>query len=343
MALLKQFGPQDEEILKQMQMRQQPAPTMQAQPSYVAPQQQGFFQKLGAGIQDFTSDPERMARLTMALNSMRMQPDSGIAAMAQSRLENAQQQKLLKSQANATAEFLKKQGRNDLAALITQNPSMAVDILKSAIDQRGVVVGKNIVNPMTGDVIYSESDKDLAGLSGEDRTAIANVRKEFTGLPAVKDFAQQSAAYGRIVASADEPSAAGDLALIFNYMKVLDPGSVVREGEFATAQNAAGVPQRVQALYNNVLRGERLTPEQRKDFVGRAGKLYNSAEEYYKQFEDFYQSEASSIYDKATLPSFRYTGQRPSLATDIPKPAIVTQEQWDKMTDQQKRDFVGAK
>ncbi|MHC1627421.1 MAG: hypothetical protein ACXQTI_01130, partial [Candidatus Nezhaarchaeales archaeon] len=95
------------------------------------------------------------------------------------------------------------------------------------------------------------------------------------------DFRKVEDAFGRIQASAEEPSAAGDLALIFNYMKMLDPGSTVREGEFATAQNAAGVPQRAVNLYNNLLSGERLNPDQRKDFLGRSDKLYSKSKGSY--------------------------------------------------------------
>lgn len=91
-----------------------------------------------------------------------------------------------------------------------------------------------------------------------------------------REFVKVRDSYGRILRSAEDPSAAGDLALIFNYMKVLDPGSTVREGEFATAQNAAGVPDRVRAFYRNLIRGERMTPVQRDDFVNRAGRLYES-------------------------------------------------------------------
>ena len=80
-------------------------------------------------------------------------------------------------------------------------------------------------------------------------------------------------AYGKIQASSTEPSAAGDIALLINYMKMLDPGSVVREGEFATAQNAGGVEARVRATYNNLLRGERLTEGQRADFLASAGRV----------------------------------------------------------------------
>jgi hypothetical protein len=62
-------------------------------------------------------------------------------------------------------------------------------------------------------------------------------------------------------------------------MKMLDPGSVVREGEFATAQNATGVPERIQNIYNKVVSGERLNASQRNSFKGQAKKLYESAGE----------------------------------------------------------------
>ena len=80
-------------------------------------------------------------------------------------------------------------------------------------------------------------------------------------------------AHSRIKASAKSPDAAGDMALIFNYMKMLDPGSTVMEGEFRTAAGAASVPERLKGAYNRVLSGENLTPKQRKEFVGRAEKL----------------------------------------------------------------------
>lgn len=92
-----------------------------------------------------------------------------------------------------------------------------------------------------------------------------------------KDFYSQRDAYNRIVASASDPSPAGDLALIFNYMKVLDPGSTVREGEFANAENAGSAWQKIGAQYNKVVSGQRLTESQRSDFVKRAGTLFNSA------------------------------------------------------------------
>lgn len=95
---------------------------------------------------------------------------------------------------------------------------------------------------------------------------------------ASKVFIETRDAQARIEAAATDPSAAGDLALIFNFMKVLDPGSTVREGEFANAQNSAGVPDRLRGLYNRTIQGKRLAPNQRKDFVDRSRKLFGAIE-----------------------------------------------------------------
>jgi hypothetical protein len=71
-------------------------------------------------------------------------------------------------------------------------------------------------------------------------------------------------------ASTAEPSGANDVALVFGFMKTVDPNSVVREGEFATAENTGGVGARIRNLYNKLLEGQRLTTEQRKNFLESA-------------------------------------------------------------------------
>lgn len=83
---------------------------------------------------------------------------------------------------------------------------------------------------------------------------------------------------GDEVFTADGQGAA-DLALIFNYMKMLDPGSVVREGEFALARKAGSVPQQVKAYLNSVVNGGQLDPVTRKRLVAQARNQYNSAAE----------------------------------------------------------------
>ena len=136
-----------------------------------------------------------------------------------------------------------------------------------------------------GQVRYGPDGRRVAGVPQADKEndpfdRESKLRTEYNTQS--KEFRGVSDAYQRIKDSASNPSAAGDLSLIFNYMKVLDPGSTVREGEFATAQNATGVPGRVLSMYNNVVRGERLNPNQRADFVGRATTLYKGQEKRFK-------------------------------------------------------------
>jgi hypothetical protein len=106
---------------------------------------------------------------------------------------------------------------------------------------------------------------------------------------ASSQFADVSQSFQRMQDSFKEPSAAGDLALIFNYMKMLDPGSTVREGEFASAQNSGGLDSRLRAKYNSIINGERLDPKQRDDFFRRAGLLYGGQTKLHGQREGEYR------------------------------------------------------
>lgn len=108
-----------------------------------------------------------------------------------------------------------------------------------------------------------------------------------------KDYEKVRDAYTRVEASAKNPSAAGDLALVFNYMKILDPGSVVRESEFANAQHSAGIPDRILAVRNQILSGTRLAPAQRADFLDRAQRLYTEQLSIQNQTKEQFQSIAS--------------------------------------------------
>lgn len=91
-----------------------------------------------------------------------------------------------------------------------------------------------------------------------------------------KDFRTVRDSFSKILSTSASPSAAGDLSMIFSYMRMLDPQSVVRESEQATAENARGVPESVRVQYNRILRGEKLSPAQRQDFISQARGLYNT-------------------------------------------------------------------
>lgn len=126
------------------------------------------------------------------------------------------------------------------------------------------------------------------------RKTEVDLRREFNNRQEVKDFRTVQSAYNSVQAAARNPSAAGDLSLIFAYMKILDPGSVVREQEFANAQNAAGVPDQIRNRYNQILNGQRLNPNQRRDFLNQANNLFQTRRQTYANVENEYRGYAES-------------------------------------------------
>ena len=101
-----------------------------------------------------------------------------------------------------------------------------------------------------------------------------DLRNEFT--KEMKPFTDLSQAFSKVEAAALNPSAAGDISLVYGYMKILDPGSTVMQGEQATASNAGGIPDRVRAMYNKALTGETLAPTVRQDFYAQSQNLIES-------------------------------------------------------------------
>lgn len=101
-----------------------------------------------------------------------------------------------------------------------------------------------------------------------------------------KNFTDSKTYLDKIRASKDDLSGAGDTALIFSFMKMLDPGSVVRESEFATARDTAGLLSSLQNAYQKAKNGEFLKPEQRRDFARLAEKYMQAAEGQEKKVRD---------------------------------------------------------
>lgn len=146
-----------------------------------------------------------------------------------------------------------------------------------------------------------------------DFEAEEDLRKEYTALGPVKSFQVQADAFGKVAAAAKDPTAAGDLALIFSFMKILDPNSVVREQEFANAQNAAGVPDQVRNAWNRALNGERLNPDQRADFLRTAYATYQQSEAQVKAIAGQYGGIADErgLARNRAIPNFGYAGEVP--------------------------------
>jgi|TARA_R110002124_G_scaffold65423_1_gene178912 hypothetical protein len=112
-----------------------------------------------------------------------------------------------------------------------------------------------------------------AGFNKEIFAGERDIRKEWNNFK--KPFNKIQIGYQKLVKSLESESGPGDMAAVFGFMKLLDPGSVVRESEFSAAQNTSGLMDRIYLQKNKLTEGEALTPKQRKDFMKLATQFYN--------------------------------------------------------------------
>jgi hypothetical protein len=145
-----------------------------------------------------------------------------------------------------------------------------------------------------GDRTYDRSrDAQTDARSG--RQEIGQVLGQFRGDPEVRAWRQARVSAQQLETLGRSGTAADDMAMIFSFMKVLDPNSTVRESEFATAQNSAGVDDRVRNAYNQLLSGQRLSPNQRREMVATAGRLYTDRSRTYNELVQSYRDQAQAM------------------------------------------------
>jgi len=129
----------------------------------------------------------------------------------------------------------------------------------------------------------------LSKQESERRKDTSSFRKEWEGLEETKEMKKQVFAYSRLREAAaidpDNPLArgVGDLALVFNFMKLLDPSSVVRESEFRAAASAGAFGEKFKNLFDKPLSGALFTPEVRADFVEKAENFLEGRGDFYNQ------------------------------------------------------------
>jgi len=116
----------------------------------------------------------------------------------------------------------------------------------------------------------------LAEVKDKEKTTYertASMQKEYRS--ASKETQQSVDALSAIEIAAANPDndPTKDMALIYAFMRAQDPGSTVREGEYATAENAKGIPDRIRDYYNKSIDGARLNPEQRQQFLNTTREL----------------------------------------------------------------------
>lgn len=135
---------------------------------------------------------------------------------------------------------------------------------------RGVALrGQELVNARA-----REANLIAAGKSIDDATTA--LRKEFNTLPEVKNYRNVVPMINSVMRAPD--TIAGDIELAYTVGKILDPDSVIREGELKLVGNAATILEKYKGELRALTQGKgRLTPVTREALFtmmeGRTGEL----------------------------------------------------------------------
>ena len=145
------------------------------------------------------------------------------------------------------------------------------------------------LNAGTGTSVTLQADQKL--FSNE-----MDLRKEFQGLPVVKAYGALAETKAKMDTLLADPSGVSDLGAATMFMKMLDPGSVVRESELAMAMQTTGLLDSMQNYYTKLKNGETLNPQQRAEFAAVTQRLFDAAQRAYAPVEQQYRQLAES-YD----------------------------------------------
>lgn len=99
---------------------------------------------------------------------------------------------------------------------------------------------------------------------------ISKLRTEVQALPSYKNLSQAAPIYRSMLETAGRDSRASDLNLVYGLGKIMDPTSVVREGEMVMVKNTASLPDWLQGAIASLNGGAALTPETRKAIMTEA-------------------------------------------------------------------------
>jgi hypothetical protein len=229
---------------------------------------------------------DRFKRLAIGLEGMTMNPNQSLIGLLQGDLTKRQTDKdknmtlawlkTMPSQAAKTAAAALEAGAITASAAVSMAVSPAMDNVK--------VVGKRLIkvneDGTTTDVTPGmDPNSQAPSLDGDQLGDLNKLQDDLRSQTAT--FQIVKSGYDNIQAFFSNPGAVSDYALAVGFAKIVDPGSVAREGEVAAVANAGSQFSALQQALQNAVTGEGKLPDDvRKEIARLATQIYaNKAQE----------------------------------------------------------------
>lgn len=203
-----------------------------------------------------------------------MEADDAYATQQKAEAERAQQIAETAALKDKYAKWFTEQGQPQIAQGIADGivePGKAYwDFVSPKPAGEAFTLGAGETRYGPDGAVLAQGAPDQQNQFGNEKDLFA----QYSNSDPVKMYETVKGGYERVRQSAALQTGAGDMGLIYGYMKMLDPGSVVRESEFATAAQAGSYGQQIQGLVSRIISGERLPEDVRQQFVQSAEGIY---------------------------------------------------------------------
>lgn len=199
-----------------------------------------------------------------------------------------------KQASQLSAEKLVAQTSPDANARLSASTSIATNAATNATSRANnqATVGASYANAAATREI-AKSTRDAAGIQRDQATEM-KLGDDYRAQS--KDFKAVNDAYRQINSTLDKAttSPAATLAAATKFMKLLDPGSVVRESELGMALAATGVIDRATNYFNTLQSGKVLTKNQVQDFKNITQQIYGAAQSGQQALDANYRNQAKA-------------------------------------------------
>lgn len=138
-----------------------------------------------------------------------------------------------------------------------------------------------------------QAEADAMGYNPKVEDETDKLRKEFTGLPEVKNYSMIDTAAKTVTKALADPSAVSDQELVRRTIQLIEPGMAVREGEQAAVAASQSIPEKWKGALNKSLKGgTALNPQVREGIARLAQRAFEGHKEKYDTALGFYKNQA---------------------------------------------------
>lgn len=251
---------------------------------------QGLGNRASNILSAFTNPtPSQAAKLAMGFNSLTLDPDPQFTAAMQKRIDDGSAME----RANQTAMYLEEMGQTDLANLVRSGGISGGDALSYMAASAKSASNRKTFTDEYGVLRYVDTQErvmpeDITGPLTESELGQVNTLRDDINKK-LEIYTDIKRNYETITKFYDNKGAVSDQALATAFAKIIDPGSVAREGEVRVIAESGALSKALKQSLLNALTGTgKLQANVRNEIKNLAGHIYNQqVNEAQKVIDDY--------------------------------------------------------